>query len=336
MRLRGDWQSAGGWRVNEKDLAVLEQYDVVVRETYRGRGFYVCVTDQGKLVLQEYKGSEKRAALQQRLLGHLQEQGYPNVDIPVSNREGLVVTTDKEGHKYLLKCWRDGRECDVSRQEDLRAAAGNLGRLHGICRMPTPEGPCADDYRELVRRHNAELRKARSFVRSKKNKNEFELYFLKYFEKFHEKGTSVYQALLESDYEALRQESAREGQYNHGNYSQHNVLFSGKEIGTVQFEHFEQDTAVSDLAYFIRKIMEKYDWEERVGHLLLEEYNRYRPLSGRELDILKLKLAYPEKFWKLTNRYLNVSKAWISGRNASKLVKLAAQETQKEFFIKKL
>ena len=38
--------------MNEKDLAVLEQYAVTVRETYRGRGFYVCVTDQGKMILQ--------------------------------------------------------------------------------------------------------------------------------------------------------------------------------------------------------------------------------------------------------------------------------------------
>ena len=324
--------------MNEKDLAVLEQYAVTVRETYRGRGFYVCVTDQGKMILQEYKGSEKRAALQQRLLQHLKAEGYDRVDTPVTNLEGCVVTKDKDGNRYLLKEWMDGRECDVYRQEDLRQAAANLARLHKLLRLSDAQVQYGEGlgYPDVVWRHNMELKKVRSFVRNKKNKTEFEFYFLQYFSMFHEKGVAVWHALLESGYETLRKTCRQEGQFRHGEYSQHNVLFLGKMVGTVHFEHFQQDIAVGDLAHFMRKILEKYDWEERLGRMILEEYNHIRPLSEEELEYLKLRLAYPEKFWKLTNRYYNVDKAWISGQNAAKLVRLVAQETQKDFFIKKL
>ena len=111
--------------MNERDLAVLEQYELTVGETYRGRGFYVCVTDRGKKLLQEYHGSEKKAQLQQRLLQQIADGGYPNVDIPVTNAEGAVVTRDKDGSCFILKNWMDGKECDVCRQDELKSSAAN-------------------------------------------------------------------------------------------------------------------------------------------------------------------------------------------------------------------
>ena len=125
--------------MNERDLAVLDQYELTVGETHRGRGFYICVTDQGKKLLQEYHGSEKKARLQQRLLRQLAESGYPNVDIPVANREGAVVTRDKDGGCFILKNWVEGRECDVFRQEELKSSAANLARLHRLMFLPEEE-----------------------------------------------------------------------------------------------------------------------------------------------------------------------------------------------------
>ena len=54
--------------------------------------------------------------------------------------------------------------------------------------------------------------------------------------------------------------------------------------------------------------------------------NRVRKLSPEELKYLYVYLAYPEKFWKIANRYYNSHKAWLSGRNIEKLEKVVAQE----------
>ena len=37
--------------MNEKSLKVLEQYDIELISTRRGRGSYICETDQGKKLL---------------------------------------------------------------------------------------------------------------------------------------------------------------------------------------------------------------------------------------------------------------------------------------------
>ena len=59
-------------------------------------------------------------------------------------------------------------------------------------------------------------------------------------------------------------------------------------------------------------------------------------LGKKERDYLAIRLAYPEKFWKIANRYYNSHKAWLSGRNIEKLEKVVAQEDAREQFLQML
>ena len=42
--------------MNDKAVNVLEQYDMTVNRTFKGRGTIICDTDQGMRVLKEYRG----------------------------------------------------------------------------------------------------------------------------------------------------------------------------------------------------------------------------------------------------------------------------------------
>lgn len=44
---------------------------------------------------------------------------------------------------------------------------------------------------------------------------------------------------------------------------------------------------------------------------MLREYGRVRPLSGEEQEDLRVRLSYPEKFWKLADHYYGSRKSWI-------------------------
>ena len=85
--------------------------------------------------------------------------------------------------------------------------------------------------------------------------------------------------------------------------------------------------------YFLRKVMEKHGWKERLGDNMLNAYSAIRPLSGREMEYLKIRLAYPEKFWKIANSYYHSNKAWISVKNMEKLNTAIRQTKEKERFI---
>ena len=69
---------------------------------------------------------------------------------------------------------------------------------------------------------------------------------------------------------------------------------------------------------------------------LIRGYDRVRKLSPEELKYLYVYLAYPEKFWKIANRYYNSLKEWLSGRNIENLEKVVAQEVAREQFLQML
>jgi len=80
--------------------------------------------------------------------------------------------------------------------------------------------------------------------------------------------------------------------------------------------------------------MEKYGWKERLGDNMLNAYSAVRPLSENELEYIKLRLVYPEKFWKVANAYYHSNKAWMSVKNMEKLNLAIRQTMEKERFLK--
>ena len=84
-----------------------------------------------------------------------------------------------------------------------------------------------------------------------------------------------------------------------------------------------------DLYYFLRKVMEKHGWRERLGDNMLNAYSAIRPLTDSEMEYLKIRLIYPEKFWKIANSYYHSNKAWISTKSIEKL-ELAIRQTEEE------
>ena len=67
---------------------------------------------------------------------------------------------------------------------------------------------------------------------------------------------------------------------------------------------------------------------------MLNAYSAVKPLSEKELEYIKLRLVYPEKFWKIANAYYQSNKAWIPAKNVEKLNIAIRQTKEKERFLK--
>ena len=46
------------------------------------------------------------------------------------------------------------------------------------------------------------------------------------------------------------------------------------------------DCQVADLYQFLRKVMEKHDWNINVAYRLVDEYDRLKPLEDDDIDML--------------------------------------------------
>ena len=115
--------------MNDRDLQVLEQYPFTVRGSFRVRGAFLLDTSEGRRLIREYSGSVQKLETEQKLLLHLQEQGYL-VDRMEPDQEGKLASVWREYNSYVVKEALEGRECDTRSESEIMKAASLLGSLH--------------------------------------------------------------------------------------------------------------------------------------------------------------------------------------------------------------
>lgn len=314
---------------------ILEAYPYEFIDVLKGRGVYICICQDGsKKILKEFSGSASKAELLDSFLKYLKAQGCIAEQI-VYTKEGQSLFTDVDDTRYYMRTWTDGRECDTRVREDILNAVRSLARFHietagfgkdmpqTMCRMP-------DFLEQEYGRHTRELHKVRNYIKSKKKRNGFEANFL------NEYGYYISQADEALDRLKNLAQQPKECFFGicHGDYNQHNLLFTAHGPVIVNYERFCKDAYVSDFAHFFRKIMEKHNWNTGLGMEMIHAYDKVRRLDVWELQQFYVRMAYPEKFWKVANHYFNSKKSWANSRDSEKLAKVCTQERERAEFLK--
>ena len=328
--------------MNEKALQILEQYDLEVLRSYGGRGGIMLETKDGLKMIKEFAGSRAKLPLEQRVLGVLTERGVCAVDQVQANKEGELVTIGDYETPYIIKDWPPGRECDPKNEEELLKSMRLLARVHrelrGVLRTEGAERRriLGADRSEELEKHNREMKRARNFIRTRQKKGEFELLYLQCAETIFQNGADALELLKASGSEKLYQQAVDGEHLCHGEYVHHNILLQRQETALVNFSRFEINVQMNDVSQFLRKIMEKHNWNGGLAERMLTAYERERPLSGEERAYLAASLCYPEKAWKLVHHYYHTNKAWVPEKSAEKLQVFLAQNERRKKMVKEL
>ena len=328
--------------MNEKALQILEQYDLEVLRSYGGRGGIMLETKDGLKMIKEFAGSRAKLPLEQRVLGILAERCVCAVDQVQANKEGELVTIGDYETPYIIKDWPPGRECDPKNEEELLKSMRLLARVHrelrGVLRTEGAERRriLGADRSEELEKHNREMKRARNFIRTRQKKGEFELLYLQCAETIFQNGADALELLKASGSEKLYQQAVDGEHLCHGEYVHHNILLQRQETALVNFSRFEINVQMNDVSQFLRKIMEKHNWNGGLAERMLTAYERERPLSGEERAYLAASLCYPEKAWKLVHHYYHTNKAWVPEKSAEKLQVFLAQNERRKKMVKEL
>ena len=116
--------------MNDRCVSLLDNYDVEVLRTTKGRGAILCETNQGMLIFKEYIERRNKIYLQNEVLELLHGQQFPAEQI-LKNKEGELLTMDFDGTAYVLKTYFAGRECDLKDSGNCNQAVRALAQLHG-------------------------------------------------------------------------------------------------------------------------------------------------------------------------------------------------------------
>lgn len=327
--------------MNDRNLEVLELYDIDVVRVTRGRGAFLIWADNGLYRLSEYTGAGGRLAYEEKLLSYIEEHSSMRVDKLMRTKEGNMYAEDMYGGKYTLKKWYEGNECDVKRNHDLLNAVHTLAKLHLATEYIDDEdiasiAPKSESVGEEYTRYNEELRRVRNFMRKRTRKTQFEYDVLAHFDEYYGYANEAYNRLMSSDIGEIEEDAYRCCSICHGTYNYHNIIMQGNDTAVVNFDHSVNGPQIMDLYLFLRKVLEKYDWNIQLGHQLLERYDHTKSISDRELTVLQIMLSYPEKYRKVLNQYNNSNKSWIPDKNVEKLKVVYRQQELKMAFAKSL
>ncbi len=333
--------------MNDRAVSVLENYEIEVLRTWKGRGAILCESDKGLLILKEYTGSKDKIMFQDALLQKIREQGFLAVESLLKTKEGELIVYDQDRTPYILKTYFDGKECNLRDTRECVQAVKNLAKLHKASCVKMEDFPEWNQKPEFgidkeYEKHNRELRKVRKFLKEKSQKTNFEIFLLKHYDHFFQAALQTAEEVHSYITGRGKEEAGDTCIICHGDYQYHNIIVEncredvngGKaEMSIVNFEKCIKDNPVRDLYLFMRKLLEKSGWSQELGTLLLSAYHEERALSAEDYRQLYYRMLYPEKFWKIVNFYYNSGKAWIPGRNTEKMEKVLGQEPEKIQFL---
>lgn len=324
---------------------IFKQYEFNVEETYRVKGCTVLRTDKGEFVIKPYEGNETKARIDNAIKLHLLNCGYRYMDIIETNREGGLISHNQYGNPFVVKRLYLGQECDLYNQTQVIEGVGELARLHKALKKA-----CLDeeldakirsrDVEEDMRGYLKGIRRIRRYIVGKGKKNEFEMEVLKLFPEYINQGEEALKLLESIDVgknnERNYLESRKGKDIYHGSFDQHSILFLNMDMGVTisNFDKVAKGCQIVDLYHFIRKAMEKNEWDEQLGIRMIDEYTKSVHITEKEMKLLEVMLIFPEKFWKIANQYYNKRKVWVSGKSLQKLNSLNEQEIRRKCFIK--
>lgn len=324
----------GGNPMNDRAVSMLENYELNVLRTYRGRSAIICETDQGLKVLREYRGTEERIAKIDRLLRAVREKSGYLLDAYIPNKEGSYLCRDREQNTYLLKDYYEGKECVPTDMSDIGMAFNHMAKLHQAMRVPldVKDVPLLGNSGLLheIHKRNAELKRGKKFIRGRANRSHFENFLLINYDFFLKKALAIEERLEREDFSEYNRKVLAEGAFCHGDFQYHNIVFTSSGPAVMNFEKFQWDSGIRDFSLFFRKVMEKNGWDLGCAEVCAENYLKERPLSEAEKKLLVYRLSYPEKFWKIVNFYINSRKSVVMERNTDKLEKIMEQEPLRE------
>ena len=328
-----------GTRMNDWNTEVTGQYELEVENLRKGRGAWILETDRGLKLLKEYKGSVKRLEFEEMVLDVVKDVGTLKVDQYVRNREGELLSTAGDGTRFIVKSWFSDRECDLKDTREILSAVRQIAVLHKLLRNVEAreewnlKSMISPPLYEAMDKHNRELKKARAFIRGKRRKNEFELSVIASFDQFLNQAKKARDGMEQV---FLREGDALKESYFvcHGELNQHHILMGKTYVAVTEFNKMHLGLQVEDLYHFMRKVMEKHDWNMTLGNAMLDSYERVLPMSETERECLYYLFLYPEKYWKQINFYYNANKAWIPARNTEKIEGLKVQQENRERFIR--
>lgn len=322
-----------------REFEIERQFDIRIESIKPNKGVYHLKTSQGVKCLKKISYGTQKLLFVYGAKEHLYNNGFPNIDRYYLNTEGNPYAVVNEDI-YTLSQWIEGRECDFHNDGDLVIASESLALLHIASKgyEPPENSKLKSDlgrWPHLMEKRIKSFDKMKEMVRKKKsNKTDFDINYLKTVDYYKEMGKRAVQILNSSNYFEICRITEEDKSFCHHDYTYHNIIIDNdNKVNVIDFDYCKREVRVYDLANFMIKVLKRKNWDIEVAKVIIEGYNRVSPLREDEYRVLYAFLVFPQRYWRLCNRYYYNEVNWIQSTFNKKMEELIAEKESFEKFI---
>ena len=310
-------------------------YNISISSIKPCRAGYILDTDNGKRYLRQCQCSENRLLYVHDAKQHLLCHGFDNLDTYNTSKDGRPFM-EIEGQLYTLTPFIDGRECEFGDDTDAIKAAQALAAMHYAGKgfkqigssIPNDLGKLPES---LAKRYDEVLRMRR---KAERERGAFDYIYLDCVDKFMALAEESLALLKGHEYPNLIKKTLIEGGICHHDYSYQNIIMKGQVTYITGFESCGEEIRIYDLVNLLRRKMRKCNWNPEKAALLLDAYSDPEPLSDDEIVVMKAMLLFPQKFWRVANRYYNSRRSWAQKNFTGMLEEVITEYTDHVGFMK--
>ena len=312
-----------------------ETYPINVTDIKKGApGWLILARRDGRgqsYCLQSTELSAERLLFIQTGILHLNENGFLHAEPFTKTKEGLPYgKTDTE--TFILRPYYPEPGFSFDDREEFRCAIGLLARMHlagkgfteSLARkrleayqLPYTVKCSLGDAPETFSRRLAELKRFQKIAA--KGKSDFDYQYARMADNYCRLGETLLDQLNRSAYQALVADGRREGCLCHRDFTGHNTVNRKPLPLITNFQDLAIELPVYDVANLLRRRLRKCNWEREEALFVLKTYNEHRRLSPEESEVLKILLQFPQKLWRVVNKYYNSKRGRYEKTGLAKL-----------------
>ncbi|WP_252250581.1 CotS family spore coat protein [Clostridium sp. ZBS13] len=307
-----------------REFEIERQFDIKIEIIKANKGVYYLKTNKGERCLKRINYGPQKLLFVYGAKEHLIKNGFGNLDryyLNVNDEPYALVNEDL----YTLSEWLEGRECDFRNIDEVKIAAKTLACMHEASKGydPPENSKLKSDlgrWPHLMEKRTKSLDKMKDIIRKKNIKNDFDMIYLKSVEFYRELGKQALQTLKESNYYELCMIAEEEKTFCHHDFTYHNIIIdSNEKPHIIDFDYCKREVRTFDISNFMIKVLKRVDWNIDFAKAIIESYNSVSKLRDDEYKVLFAYLQFPQRYWRLANRYYYNEVNWGQNTFTNKL-----------------
>ncbi|MEG0297171.1 MAG: CotS family spore coat protein [Clostridium sp.] len=291
-----------------REFEIERQFDIKIEIIRANKGVYYLKTNKGERCLKKINYGPQKLLFVCGAKEHLINNGFSNIDRYFLNIDGEPYALVNED-LYTLSTWLEGRECDFHNIEEVKKASRTLAQMHEASKGydPPENSKLKSDlgrWPHLMTKRIKSLDKMRDMLRKKNTKSSFDLLYLKSMEIYKEMGRNAIKTLEESNYLDLCQIAETDKSFCHHDFTYHNIILDKEDtVHVIDFDYCKREVRTFDISNFMTKVLKRVNWDVEFAKEMIKSYNEVSPLSEDEYKVLYAFLQFPQRYWRLANRY---------------------------------